>query len=73
MHPFWSLVQVPLDGHIYLPLNDNVSYEEFFGKSKGLIEIEDNILNIKLNSIGDDFKIGIVSSSINDRIVYVRL
>lgn len=68
----WLLIQVPLDGQIYLPLNENGSYKEFFGNSEGHIQIEDSVLNIKLNPIKDDFKIGLIASSIKDRIAYIR-
>lgn len=68
----WSLVQVPLEGQIYLPVGDNARYEALFGESEGLIEIDDNLLKIKLNPIKNEFKLGLIASSVEDRIAHVR-
>ena len=37
-----------------------------------MVKIEDSALSINLNTIKDDFKIGLVSSSVKDRIVYIK-
>ena len=68
----WSLVQVPLDGQICLPLCGKADYEELFGESEGLIKTEGNMLRIKLNPIRHDFKIGLIASAIKDRIAHIR-
>ena len=68
----WSLLQVPLDGRICLPLCGKADYEELFGEFHGQIETKDDLLQIELNPIQHDFKIGLIASSIKDRIAHIR-
>lgn len=69
----WSLIQIPWGGEIQLPVNNDATYEDFFGKSDGLVDIKNNILSIKLDKeLKQDFKIGLKASSVKDRIFYTR-
>lgn len=67
----WSLIQVPLDGAIYLPLTGPADYQELFGEPAGLVDINDDMLKLELKQVNEDLKIGLIASSTRDRIAHL--